>query len=219
MKMKALALAAMLAFSVAAVADTNIDTTPQANSTILFWGNPNTATYGQTITVGSDNILNSFTFYLRGGQATAFRGYVMQWNGSSATGPVVWSSGNQLYTPPASGFQAEQMNTGGVTLQVGDQYVLFFSTSEVYDPNQNSGVTFQSVAGHDAYNGGLFVFNNNGGNFGALTTTGWAQNWQGQGDDLSFQADLTSTPEPGSLFLLGSGLVGLGGAVRRKLVR
>lgn len=33
-----------------------------------------------------------------------------------------------------------------------------------------------------------------------------------------FQMDVQPTPEPGSLILLGSGLLGLGGAIRRKMV-
>jgi hypothetical protein len=37
--------------------------------------------------------------------------------------------------------------------------------------------------------------------------------------DVTFEADVYDTPEPNSLYLLGSGLLGLAGIVRRKLCR
>jgi len=38
-------------------------------------------------------------------------------------------------------------------------------------------------------------------------------------DDVTFGSSVVGTPEPSSLFLLGSGVLGVAGAVRRKLMR
>jgi hypothetical protein len=59
-----------------------IDTTSSwdGTSAITSFGESNTATYGQTFTVGSDNVLQNFSFQLGGypsGAAVDFAAYIM----------------------------------------------------------------------------------------------------------------------------------------------
>ncbi len=60
----------------------------------LLLGEPDFATIGQTFTVGMDNILNSFAFWLDdiGTDPVNFAAFVMEWDGSKATGPILFQS-------------------------------------------------------------------------------------------------------------------------------
>ena len=80
-----------------ALADTVIDTTPQADTSICPFGYPDTATYGQVITAPADDTqLDSFTFFMAISTGTVvMRGEVYAWDGQKATGPNLFESAPQ----------------------------------------------------------------------------------------------------------------------------
>ncbi len=153
-----------------------ISTTNSWNGTnyVSSFGEPNTATYGQTFTapLATSNLTSvklSFTNLL--GTVT-FRFYVMAWDGTKATGPILFQS--PVTTLAAtSGWQPITFNTSQVSLTPGGAYVAFVSTSGL----QDAGTTHAGLAltSTDVYPGGNFVFQGNGNNFAQLTTTDWSQ--------------------------------------------
>src|SRR5215472_638806 len=153
-------------------ANSVIDTVSAWNgTTVAYFGLPNTATYGQTITAPfSDPLLTSFSFELDLPATDTFKAYVFAWNGTSATG-------SPLYTSPVTstlgtGFQLFTINTGPVPLAPGGSYVLFVSATEV---PTSSGVGYAGIRlDTDAYSGGNFVFLNNGTDSSQWTTTPWS---------------------------------------------
>lgn len=217
-----LAAAVLLGTGRPAAAQTTIDTKPLQNSTIFAFGEPDTATYGQTFTVGSDNVLNSFSFNLTkgaGAPTTSFQFYVMGWDGTKATGPVLFQSG---VTTIASGtpMQAFTFNTGNLALTSGSQYVGFINASNQFDGSEDANVGMGSVTGASVYNGGAFVYLNNGNNFSRVTQDAWTTGFQGPGADAAFTAQFSSrslaTPEPTSLALALPGLMPMWLLVRRR---
>lgn len=106
------------------------------------------------------------------------------------------NSTNSLVTIPVS----------GVSLTAGQSYFMILSPTSVNDSSWNGwNYNAQGVNGLDLFStdGGLtWTSNGTGFALGAFDVLG------GGG---------TGTPEPGTLVLLGSGLLGLGGIVRRRL--
>jgi len=194
---------AFLALSASASAQGIINTIPQWDGVqfISSWGVPNTATYGQTITpTAGQTRLSSFTFQLNqtSGTAPQYQAFVYQWDTTNQriTGPALF--GSSVFTAPGAGFSPVTINTGNVVLTPGQQYVLFLTTSTV-GGQPNSSYRYGSVA-NTAYTGGQFVFQNNGTNFGQLSTT----NWSTIAIDLAFQALVSATnvgekPCPGAI--------------------
>ncbi|WP_017653569.1 PEP-CTERM sorting domain-containing protein [Fortiea contorta] len=202
--------------TVSTVQAATIDTTPSWNGSteISSFGEPDTATYGQTFTVGTDNIINSFTFYLKNNPGVDFAGYIAAWDGTKAQGPILYNSGVRS-TGAGGGFQEFAFNTGGIALTSGAQYVAFLSASNFFDGN--FATTTLGYLGQDVYPGGGFVFLNNGSDFSQLTTTAW-QTFIGDGvDDTAFKASFNAQPVPEPLTILGTmTAAGLGVAMRRK---
>lgn len=215
---KILIITATLALSTTVNAATVIDTISSwdGTSSIVDFGETNTATYGQTFTVDTQNQLNSFTYLMNdhlNPDFVNFEAFVMAWDGTKATGSILYQSSPITTTNNAGldGFESFTVNTGGLNLTTGNQYVAFFSASNLFDGvNGTSSWAYNN----DVYSGGNFVYLNNGDNFSNLTTNNWNQ----RDRDLAFSMNFTSPiPEPSTyaLMLGGLGLVGFM-AYRRK---
>ena len=178
----------LMVFAAAAtsVAATAVNTLPywDGSNGICCFGPPDTQTYGQVITVPvGETSLTSFRFTIDDqGTPATFLAEVYQWDGvnSHTTGPNLFESG-PMTTPGVAGYQPYTVTIpGGVPVTAGQTYVIFFTTSKSVQTGANLRWAFLNS---DVYNGGDFVFNNNGNNFALLATTGWAVT---TGNDAAF---------------------------------
>lgn len=195
-----------------AKAQTTIDTTPfWDRTTVINWfGEPNTATYGQTFTVPeTDNVLNSFTFLLRQDDSapSPFQFFVMAWDSANrrANGPVLFASA-PLTTSDRGVMKSYTVLTGSLRLISGMQYVAFINCSNLFDGEEDN--TAMAGLPRDAYPGGAFVFLNNADQFDRVRLDSWTSNWLATGGDAAFVAQFSSegggvvVPEPGTWTLL-----------------
>jgi len=196
----------------------DVDTTATFGGEIGSFGTPNTATYGQTFTVGADNALNSFTMYLDSGWGGTldFQAYVYAWNGSRAVGNALYTSATQHFDN--AGHAAFDFSTGGLNLASGQQYVAFLTTTGVANSGSASALMPYAGYGNDVYSGGDFVFFNNGNDFASLTGQDW--DFAGGWGDAHFKADFTAgisaVPEPAAWGMLIGGFGLAGGMVRSR---
>lgn len=221
-----LGLAALVALGLAAhpaQAQTTVSTVSQGTGANYEspWGVTDTSTYGQTFTAPSDNVLNDVSFYLGtrygGSGPINYQAYVYAWDGSKATGPALFTSAVESYTPTGVGNASNLVytSTGNTILTAGQKYVAFLTTAGLQTGQlQSSSFWAMTDSASGAYSGGDFVFFNSGNNFNALTTHAWDDT--GTGWDTKFAMDFspaaTAAPEPSSVAAFaftGLGALGL----------
>lgn len=197
------------------------------NTSIGKFGEPYVATFGQTITAPiGENILNSFSFWvndLRVSSSTDsidFAGYVMAWDGTKATGPVLYESEVRHTTNNGGvgGYEEFTFSTGGLTLTEGSKYVVFLSASKFFDGIEGMGIMHADIPG--SYAGGNFVFLSSGADFNLLTTYSWGSlSEYDAATRLEFSAaEASPTPEPATA-LFGFAIIGALGLSRRRAAR
>jgi len=212
---KALLLSAVLLLAVSSFADTTINNFTGYNDGWFPFGDPNNATqtYGEVFTApsGGDTNLASFSFYMGNpyfdGNIVA-GAYIATWTGTHA-GALLYDSGQFNYDNV--GNEELTFNTGGLTVTPGQQYVMFLSTSKFH--GQSTGASFVSYGDTNDYLNG-FAYFNNGGSFDGLFFNDWDA--FGLSPDWAVDLEFNNAPEPGSLLMLGTGIVSGFGVLRRK---
>ena len=202
---EALTLALILATTTSAT--TTIDTTP-GDSSVFPFGDPITATYGQTITVPvSNHVLSSFTFFLDDApiypDVTEFQAHVYAWDGTKAIGQTLFTSSQRSTTNNSGndGYEEFVFKTNNLDLAPDGSYVLLLSASNFF--NGVTGASLLPLRTDNPYTGGKFYYLNNGSDFSAITRDPWVEIISVY--DLGFRA--VFVPEPSACLLFGCGVI------------
>ena len=178
-----------------------IDTRPPGQE--FQWSlSPSGIFLGQTFTAPNpiDVFLNSFTIYqveVGAAQPTTYTASLSTWNSGTLT------TGNQIWSASGSNLSSTSFSD----LPFAINMPLSFGTEYIFSlfMNADNGLFFM---GATPYADGAFYYQD-----GATPTAAWADNFSNY--DLEFSAQFSAVPEPGSLILLGSGLLALAGVAVR----
>lgn len=145
------------------------------------------------------------------------------WNGNFNPGDhLIWNQGEQGPDPGITMIFDQATFGGGAQIEA-DQFGIFTATLSVYDLGLNLMTTVTMTGDSESTGDGsaIFIgFQSNSADVGALkfdVVSSTGQDALAIGGLTVYTSGMTGTPEPNSLLLLGSGLVGVIGYGRRRL--
>jgi hypothetical protein len=200
------------------------DPTWDGSATIGSIGYPDTSTYGEAITTpaGASNV-SSFSFWLNENPGFEFQAFVSPWDNSNyvLTGSMLYLSPVTTVSDLNNDLVEYTFNDVNASVTPGTIYMFGVTVNNVYAYDSAYGAG--SMGGDIFANGNstnYFAWNNDSGDgtqlYSNWNNTGCADNG-GSCGQAAFSVTYADTPEPNSLFLLGTGVLGLAGVVRRKL--
>lgn len=166
--------------------------------------NPGGTTFGQTFMLPQNAQLTDVSFAVEGyapytaPQACTFEAFIMAWNGSRPTGPVLYQSAPQAMPLDFYPLITFTLPINNLNVAGGAQYVLFLTSNDFLD-----GIRSDAALATDfnTYPDGMFVMEYPGNSINDLLTQDWTQVSY---LDMAFRIDYV--PEPGCWPVVGLGL-------------
>ena len=165
--------------------------------------------------------LQTFAFFLGDGFAgasTRFRAYVFNFGADRAlTGPALWRSAEFAGSGNVFGLDPFRFDAPNLALTRGGSYAFVLSASEPFARVPEGATVLAGATLADEYAGGALFGAITGADLSALGEPGAFVRVAGA-PDLSFEATFSAAviPEPGTVLLVGGGLLGLAAAARRR---
>jgi hypothetical protein len=169
-----------------------------------------TPTYGQTfVAPGASLLLKSFTFWVDsvgGSGPSRFTGFVMEFDGTGVTGPVLFEGAevSLAISPPTfpyvPSFTPVTFDVPSLALDPAKTYVAFISAIPFFDGQDdtaNVGYLFE-----DVYADGGFWFSP-ARTWDDVVGNDWESFIGGGTRDLAFEATFSTVPEPATFTLAG----------------